>query len=219
MSSITTSIYTSLRNSTESDAKNLNKIEEKETEIIFKRNNSNSSKTSLKRSLTINIKPSEEKMVSNPTTLIEKINENEKEKEKPYSVSNETKSILKNNTQSSRKNLKRISVKTVKFIDEEIEKENEVNEENEILKLNEILHQKIKVKFLGNNGIEIIENNKNEENKENKITSSNKQLAEIIYIPSVKNYNNDSEKKSSLRKLRKNNNIEDKVSSKCCNIL
>jgi hypothetical protein len=237
MSSITTSLFT-YRNSCESDSKcNGNE----KTEIIFKMKNINLRSVSLQRTLTINIKPPEEKLTSNTYIIleekkqkelqieIEKEREMEKYQKKP-SIINEMKSILRNNKFKSSESLKEVKRKSVKFIDELPVEENEENEHNNENNNKSIEVNKKKINFCDFNSVNDINtfDNKN---------TSNRKLAEIIYIPSIKdanisinidnNFNKQiNEKKIQIQnihtndskvKIKKKNNLEeDKVTTKCC---
>jgi hypothetical protein len=252
MSSITTSIFTYM-NSCENKSK---KSETEKTEIIFKKKNISTRSISLLRTLTIDIKPSGEKMTLNPNILSEEIKQIEIQKQKDKDLDfdiniekdneglkplllNEMKSILKNNKFNSSVSLKEFRKKSVKFIDELPEKE---NEENENKKENNTSFKNVDSNLYDfNNEINI---NTEKDTKK----TSNRQLAEIIYIPSLRNCktminninnisvskekNNKNNKKnkndkndkikniqtnnSNSVKKKKNNLEEDKVTTKCC---
>lgn len=211
MSSITLTHTT--KNTTENESKNLN------NDIIFKKTTSKITKFT--KTLTIKLN-SQEIVMSNNTNL-EKEKESEKESESKLIEEIKLRSILKNNKFKSTETITKIVLKPkiVKFIDELSDEEYEVNLKKDILTLSENLPKKSSIK--------IIDNLNEEKTKtEKKRTSSNKQLAEIFYIPSLKNIirekENEKTKKMEKNEIIKNNknlkkkNAEDKVNSKCCTI-
>lgn len=211
MSSVTTSMFT-LKNSNDFENKSTNS--NKDTEVIFKKNIPN--KISLKRSLTIDIKPLEEKKIINIEKVLERYNE------KPGEIPKK-KSILKNSKNSS-DSLKRIFSKSVRFIDEVLEEENEANEENENLKTKEI-NLTTKSENFNKKSVKLNLDNKEEfqipinetSNNKESMRSSKKQLAEVIFVPSLKSMKYfERENISDTQKENFNKNSEDKVQCKCC---
>ena len=205
MSIVATSEFSAITTSMKSDTKDFNEkiTNNEDTEIIFKKNNAVKNRN-LKKTYNIDIKHSEKKITFNPQTEIKK------QQEKTNLVK-ETRSILRNSLKSS-ESLQKICLKSVKFIDEVIEDDNEVNEENDIMKLNENLTEN-KVKIKDNLNNKIIK-------KEENITiinikkTSNKQLVEIINIPSIRNIQ--SERLNKSRKEDRKVDGDNKVSGKCC---
>ena len=209
MSSVTTSIFTA-RNTTDTEV--TKKVGE--TEITFKKNTAKLN--SNKKTLSININSREEKTTSNikqEPVLTYKVHNLIKNEPKEDVVI--TKSILKNKLRSC-ESLTKLNFKAVKFMDELPEDEDEDSAESDKLKKT----------------VTIKENNSTTPKQKK---TSNKQLAQIIYIPSLKNIGkqktlssydrtnlankNRTNLKKNIVNSRKNiveDKVEGKVDSKCC---